>query len=659
MRASNVLPDQFTAPMVVSTCAELGLMQDGRIIHGLASKVNLFEGNSAVGSSFVYMYMKCGAVEDARMLFDEIVVRDVVAWTSLVIGYVENGESEKGLECLCEMHKIGGEDERPNFRTLGGGFQACGNLGALFEGRCLHGLALKSGFGCSHTVQSSLLCMYSNCGTLKEASFAFSEVVEKDLFSWTSIISVYAKLDRVHKCIDMFLKMQDDSICPDGMLISCILSALGNSFRVSEGKAFHCLILRRNFNVSHMVENSLLSMYCKFGHLVLAERQFDGLKEREKGSWNMMVVGFGKEGLSVKCINLFREMQYLGIESDISSLVSVIATCSQLKEIHLGQSLHCHTIKSLVHENVSVSNSLIDMYGKAGNLNVAWKIFVGINKDIVTWNTLISCYTHRKDFSKVFSFFDKMILEGYKPNTATLVTLLSACSQSSSLEKGEKIHDYIKLVGFEHNTSLSTALSDMYAKCGQLTKSREVFNSINKKDIISWNVMISGYGMHGDAKSALEIFKQMEKLEVRPNELTFLAALSACAHAGFVEEGKSLLCKMNDYSLQPTLKHYACMVDLLSRCGNLDDAEALVLSMPIVPDAAIWGSILSACKIHNEIEVGIRIAKHAIESDPENDGYYVAISDLYSSLGMWEEVEMVRELIKSRKVRKKVGWSAV
>ncbi|MCD9637974.1 hypothetical protein HAX54_021579 [Datura stramonium] len=164
---------------------------------------------------------------------------------------------------------------------------------------------------------------------------------------------------------------------------------------------------------------------------------------------------------------------------------------------------------------------------------------------------------------------------------------------------------------------------------------------MEKKDIVSWNVLISGYAMYGEANHAIEMFKKMEQTEIKPNELTFLAVLSACAHAGVVEEGKSIFSRMKDYYLMPTLKHYSCMADLLGRSGNLDDAETLVLSMPIPPDAAIWGSLLSSCKIHSQVEKGIRIAKHAIESDPENDGYYIAISDLYSSVGMWEEVEMI------------------
>ncbi|WMV53342.1 hypothetical protein MTR67_046727 [Solanum verrucosum] len=660
MRGSNALPNQFTVPMVVSACAELGLVEIGMGVHGLVLKLNLFYDNSAVGASLVYMYSKCGVMEYASDVFDEIPVRDVVSWTAIIKGYVENGESSKGLEYFCLMCKNGVGEVRPNFRTLEGGFQACGNLGALVEGKCFHGLAMKSGFGCYQVVQSSVLSMYSKCGSVEETYSSFCEVDEKDLLSWTVVIGVYAKYGCIDECIDMFLKMLASGISPDGMVISCVLSGLGNAAMISETKTFHGFILRRNYDEDNMVSNTLLAMYCKLRLLNLAEKIFNRGNGQNTEAWNVMAIGYWKDGLEAKCIDLFRDMQYLGVESDVNSLISVISSCSRLEKLRLGQSLHCHVIKNLMLGNVSVANSLIDMYGRSKNLTLSWRVFCMMtDKDVVTWNTMMTSSISCGEIAEAFGLFDEMRAESYKPNIATLVILLSASSQVSSLEKGEKVHQYIKEVEFGKNTLLDTALTDMYAKCGQLTKSREIFDSMEKKDIVSWNVLISGYAMYGEANYAIEMFKKMEQMKIKPNELTFLAVLSACAHAGLVEEGKSIFRRMKDSSLMPTLKHYSCMVDLLGRSGNLDDAETLVLSMPIARDAAIWGSLLSSCKLHSQVEKGIRIAKHAIESDPENDGYYIAISDLYSSVGMWEEVEIVRKIMKDRKVRKEVGWSTV
>ncbi|XP_057441080.1 pentatricopeptide repeat-containing protein At4g39952, mitochondrial-like [Lotus japonicus] len=253
-----------------------------------------------------------------------------------------------------------------------------------------------------------------------------------------------------------------------------------------------------------------------------------------------------------------------------------------------------------------------------------------------------------------------MIMEDQKPNTATFISVLSACSHLASLEEGERVHHYINEIGFKLNLPLSTALVDMYAKCGQLEKSRKVFDSMLEKDVICWNAMISGYGINGYAKSAVEIFQHMEESNVKPNGITFLSLLSACAHAGLVEEGKYLFTKMQNYSVKPNLKHYTCMVDLLGRSGNLEEAEALVLSMPISPDGGVWGALLGACKTYNQVEMGIRIAMCAIDSEPENDGYYIMMANMYSSIGRWEEAENVRRTMKERcSLGKKVGWSVL
>lgn len=656
MGSAGWLPDQFTVPMVATACGEAGWPDFGMCLHGMTLKCGLSGCNSAVGSSLVYMYSKCGEIRDACKMFDEITDRDVVVWTTILIGCIQNGEDEKGLEFLQKMLNC---DVRPNSRTMEGGFQACGNLGALALGSCLHGLMVKDGLGSSPAVQCSVLSMYSKCGAPKETHQSFSEVVYQDIFSWTSVIGLHARVGKMSECFCLFSQMQDSGFYPDGIVISCMLLGFGNSLNVREGKTFHGLVLRRNYLFNQVVHNALLSMYCRFGQLNIANKLFDRVGERDKECWNIMICGYGKIGFEEKCIELFREVQHMGVEADSNSLVSVISSCSRIRATFIGRQLHCYAIKNSMSSKVSVANSLIDFYGCSADLSVAQSIFSRTATDIVSWNTLISSCAHNGHYADAISLFDGMITEGINPNSATLVTILSVCSNLASLEIGERIHQFIAETQLEVNVSLATALTDMYAKCGNLAKSREIFDSMNERDLISWNVMISSYGMHGDAKSAIEVFKMMEKSTTRPNNLTFLGLLSACARSGLVKEGKHLFDRMEYYSIKPDLKHYACMVDLLSKSGDLKGAEKLILSMHMSPDGGIWGALLSACKIHGEIETGIKVAKCAIESDPGNDGYYVLLSNMCSSLGRWEEAEMVRRMMKDHCVEKRAGWSAV
>ncbi|XP_026385828.1 pentatricopeptide repeat-containing protein At4g39952, mitochondrial-like [Papaver somniferum] len=657
MHFSSILPNPFTIPMIVTACAELSDIEFGRIIHCFGLKFGLLRYYVAIGSSFVYMYCKCNELGDAENMFDEMTVRDVVSWTALINGYVQNDEFEKGLDCFREMHKVGvGDGEKPNVRTIDGGMKACGNLGYVLSGRCIHGYMVKTGSGYSQFVKSSLLSMYSKCGTTEDAASSFLELDDKDLISMTTIIGVYAKKGRIRECLDLFWAMQKSEIDPDEIIISCIISGLGNSKKVSEGKAFHGMIIRRGFKLSKMVINSLISMYSKFGCLNIAENLFDRLFERDVDSWNHMISGYSKLGLETKCFELFREMQQLRVEANKDSLVLVLSSCSESALI--GRSVHCYAIKNGKDANISVANSLVGMYGRCKNLTAANRLFRRVQKDIVTWNTLITAYTHSGHSNEAISLFEQMISADVKPNSVTLKTVLSACSHQAALEHGKRVHSYIKEMGLEFDLSLVTSLVDMYVKCGELQLSREIFDSMPKRDVISWNVMISGYGIHGDANAAVELFQQMEDSGARPNGLSFLAVLLACTHAGLVEAGKDIFSRMERYAIQPTLKHYACMVDLLGRAGYLHEAENLVLSMPIVPDGGVWGSLLGCCRTHNDVEMAERVAKRAIELDPKNDGYYILMANMLNSMGLWEKAEKVREDMNKKGVRKKAGWSA-
>ncbi|CAN6910498.1 unnamed protein product [Brassica oleracea var. botrytis] len=660
MLLSSQSLDHFTAPMVVSACAELTWHEIGCFVHGLVSKHGGFERNCAVGASFVYFYSKCGFLEDARHVFDEMPERDVFAWTAVINGHVQNEESERGLEYLRKMHSACSEsdDEKLNARTLECGFQACVNLGALREGRCLHGFAVKTGLA------SSTFSFYTKCGSPGEAYLAFRELGDdqEDVFSWTSIIASLARSGNVEGSFGMFWEMQRKGIQADGVVVSCLINELGKMMLVAQGKAFHGFVIRRCFSLDGTVCNSLLSMYCKFELLSVAEKLFFRIRDvGDKEAWNTMVKGYGKMKCEVKCIESFRKILNLGVEIDSGSLVSVISSCSHIGAVLLGKSLHCYAVKTSFDLATSVVNSLIDLYGKMGDLTVAWRMFSEADKSsVVTWNAMIASYVHCERSDKAIALFDRMISENFKPSSITLVTVLMACANTGSLERGQKIHRYITETEHDMNLSLTTALIDMYAKSGQLEKSRQLFNNADQKDTVCWNVMISGYGMHGDVESAIELFEQMEESDdVEPTGPTFLALLSACTHAGLVEQGKSLFLKMQEYNVKPSLKHYSCLVDLLSRSGNLEEAEATVMSMPFSPDGAIWGTMLSSCMSQEEYEMGIRMAGLAVGSDPGNDGYYIMLANMYSAAGNWEEAERAREMMKESGVGKKAGHSVV
>ncbi|KAE8799675.1 pentatricopeptide repeat-containing protein [Hordeum vulgare] len=384
--------------------------------------------------------------------------------------------------------------------------------------------------------------------------------------------------------------MEESGLQPDEVLVSCVLSGLGNSGNVRRGKAFHAAIIKRNFGDSLLVANALISMYGKLELVDDAGKVFGVLHQRDAESWNLMVVLYCKAGLDVKCLELCREM-------------------------------HCR-------DRDEFANALIGMYGRCGKFDLAYKIF-GVAK---------------------------MLTEGVQPNSSTLITVISACANLAALEHGELIHSHVKDMGLEYDVSISTSLVDMYSKCGQLGIARGILDSMLVRDVVTWNVMMSGYGMHGDVKQALQLFNEMEGGSIKPNSVTFLAILSACCHAGYVDEGRKLFIRMGEYYLEPNLKHYACMVDLLGKSGHLQEAEDMILAMPIQPDGGVWGTLLSACKMHDNFKMGLRVAKKAFASDPGNDGYYILMSNSYGSAEKWDEIEKLRDTMKNHGVEKGVGF---
>ncbi|GMP92485.1 hypothetical protein CsSME_00042699 [Camellia sinensis var. sinensis] len=306
-----------------------------------------------------------------------------------------------------------------------------------------------------------------------------------------------------------------------------------------------------------------------------------------------------------------------------------------------------------------VGSALIDMYSKCGFYNDARQVFDEMShRNLVCWSVLIAGYVQCNRFRDALLVFQEMLCEKVEPNELTLTSILTACAQLGALDQGKWVHRYINRNGLKVNSTLGTALIDMYAKCGCISDSFLVFKKIPIKDVYPWTAMINGFAMHGDAVNALSLFYQMSNYGIRPNEVTFLAVLSACSHGGLVDEGRELFGSMNCvYNLKPKVDHYGCMVDLLGRAGHLEEAMKLTYDMPMEPTPGVWGALFSACMIHKGYGLGAQIGEHLIELQPHQSGRYALLANLYSMCQNWEAVARVRKLMKQQGVEKIPGWS--
>ncbi|KAF9592829.1 hypothetical protein IFM89_017794 [Coptis chinensis] len=331
--------------------------------------------------------------------------------------------------------------------------------------------------------------------------------------------------------------------------------------------------------------------------------------------------------------------------------------------VELGKQTHCCCLKAGFDTHDHVRNTLIHMYGMFKDVKAATYLFDEIpSSGLVAWNTIIDCYVECGMYKEALELFLKMEGRGIEPDDATFVVVLSACSSLGELDFGKWVHSRISCSGLDENVAVSASLIDMYAKCGEIEKAHLVFSNMKMRNLVSWNSMILGLAMHGYAEQALELFGQMQEMKIEvPNDVTFLGVLCACSHRGLVDEGKKYFDSMTrDYGIQPTMKHYGCMVDLLGRAGLVEEAYEVIMSMPIECNAIVWRVLLGACRVHGNLELGERVRRHIAQLQVDHSGDYVLLSHMYANEGRWNDAFRTRQAMRGRQVQKpKPGNSLV
>lgn len=361
-----------------------------------------------------------------------------------------------------------------------------------------------------------------------------------------------------------------------------------------------------------------------------------------------------------------------GLDSDefvVSNLVRMYVMCGIMKDAHVlflrnliefdkGDEV-VRNNKRKEEGNVVLWNVMVDGYVRLGEFGAARDLFDRMpQRSVVSWNAMISGYAQNGFFKEAIEMFHEMQMGDVYPNYVTLVSVLPAISRFGALELGKWVHLYAEKNGIEIDDVLGSALVDMYSKCGSIEKALQVFERLPRKNAITWSAIIGGLAMHGRANDALDYFSSMERAGVTPSDVTYIGVLSACSHAGLVDEGRSFFSHMvKVVGLEPRIEHYGCMVDLLGRAGHLEEAEELILNMPIKPDDVIWKALLGACKMHGNIEMGKRVAEVLMDMVPRDSGSYVALSNMYASSRNWEAVAEVRLMMKEMDIRKDPGCS--
>uniref|UniRef100_A0ACD5YWM1 Uncharacterized protein n=1 Tax=Avena sativa TaxID=4498 RepID=A0ACD5YWM1_AVESA len=317
---------------------------------------------------------------------------------------------------------------------------------------------------------------------------------------------------------------------------------------------------------------------------------------------------------------------------------------------------------AMPEKNVVSWNAMLGAYACAGKLSKARKLFDAMpSRNAASWSSMVTGLVQSDQCEEALRVFSEMVGKGVLPNESALVSAVSACGRLRSVDHGLWVHAYAKwaLHGVT-SVVLATALVDMYGKCGSIHNAVRVFTAMPVKNIYSWNSMITGLAMNGREMHALSLFWKMQMAGVRPNDITFIGLLGACSHSGLVDEGRCLFNTMvNGFGIKPVPEHYGLMVDLLGRAGYVREAVDFVNNMPVEPHPGLWGALAGACKIHGEVELGEEIAKKLIELEPHHGSRYILLSNIYGGSNRWDEMAIVRRVLKERKVPKGTGNAVV
>ncbi|KAM3685734.1 hypothetical protein ACB098_11G143000 [Castanea mollissima] len=604
------------------------------------------------------LFCKYGSVNEAARVFEPIEDKLDVLYHTMLKGYAKNSSLHNAMSFFVRMKC---DDVKPvvyNFTYL---LKVCGDNADLRGGKEIHGQVITNGFSSNVFAMTGVVNLYAKCRQIEDAYKMFDRMPERDLVCWNTIIAGFAQNGLAIMALDLVLRMQEEGQKPDSITVVTVLPAAANigSWRI--GKLIHGYAIRAGFELLVNISTALVDMYSKCGSVGTARLIFDRMKQRTVVSWNSMIHGYVQSGDPEEAMAIFQKMLDEGVELTNVTVMEALHACADLGDLEGGKFVHKLVDELKLGYDVSVKNSLISMYSKCKRVDLAAKVFEGLQgKTIVSWNAMILGYAQNGRVNEALNHFCEMQSQNIKPDSFTLVSVIPALAELSVMRQAKWMHGLVIRNCLDKNVFVMTALVDMYAKCGAIRTARKLFDMMEERHVTTWNAMIDGYGTHGLGKDAVELFNDMQKGTIKPNDITFLCVISACSHSGLVEEGLCFFSSMKeDYGLEPAMDHYGAMVDLLGRAGQLNKAWDFIQDMPVEPGITVFGAMLGACKIHKNVELGEKAAKKLFELNPDEGGYHVLLSNIYATASMWDKMAKVRTMMEKTGLPKTPGCSLV
>ncbi|KAL3507620.1 hypothetical protein ACH5RR_033002 [Cinchona calisaya] len=582
----------------------------------------------------------------------------------------------------------------------------------------LHARIIRTIAPVSAILNSKILSIYSNFNLLRDSLTLFNAIDSpQPTKAWKSIIKCYASSGFFLNSLTFFNGMRAEGRIPDRNVFPSVLKSCVQLRDLRLGESIHGCVITLGLDSDLYTGNALMNMYAKLQFLK-DPQVFDKMPERKKQtsgfwnglvgynypdeldlnlrsggvgldydmteqaiklgalgmdtvskvfemmpirdvvSWNTVIGGNVQSGRYMEALGMLREMGCADLKPDSFTLSTVLPIFAKYVDIKKGKEVHGFAIRHGFDGDVFIGSSLIDMYANCTRVDDSYKLFCLLpQRDAVSWNSMIATCVQNGRFDEGLELFRQMLRDNIGPAEYSFSIIMPACAHLTTLNLGKQLHAYVIRAGYDENIYVASSLVDMYAKCGNIKIARWIFHNMEIQDSVSWTAMIMGYAIHGLARDAILLFEKMQMEGVQSNSVVFVAVLTACSHAGLVDEAWKFFNSMNNHGIPPELEHYAGLADLLGRAGRLQEAYDFISSMHIKPTGSVWSALLSACRVHKNIEMAEKVAKEIFIIDPEYTGAYALLSNMYGVAGRWKEAQKLRITMKRKGMTKKPACS--
>ncbi|XP_073154411.1 pentatricopeptide repeat-containing protein At4g39530 isoform X2 [Henckelia pumila] len=562
--------NEFVLASVIQSCTQLVSLGNGLCLHGLVIKA-YHKQNTYVGTSLIDFYAKTSDLNAAILVFDELEMKTVVAWTAIIMGFTLKGKSDVSLDLFKEMVS---SNVIPDAYALSGALSACLMLESIEEGKQIHAYVLRRAADRDISVSNMLIDFYVKSGEQKAGKIIFDNLVIKNAISWTTMIYGCVQNCFYWEALDLLRNMNRLGLTANEFACTGVLNSCGSIGALAQGKQVHAYIVKVNLDSVDFVTSSLIDMYCKCNFLIDARRVILDTEKCSVVCYNSMIDGYTRKRRLGEAINLFNEMRHNFIPPNLLLFIGLFGLSASQAVLGISKQLHSLMIKCGFYLERFGGSALIDVYSKCSSIVDARLVFEEIEeKDIAVWNSMFSGYALQSENEVALRLYLELLHTRERPNGVTCVAIITVSGNLANLSQGLQFHNQAIKIGLDFNPFVTNALLNMYAKCGSMDAARSLFDSMPNRDIVCWNSMISIYAQHGDAEKALQIYEDMKSKGVKPDHVTFVVTLSACAHVGRVEDGFHHFKSLHEFGIEPGIEHYACMVSLLGRAGYWRDCN--------------------------------------------------------------------------------------